>query len=378
MIYLDNAATTLHKPDQVIDAVVLAMRQFGNVARGTHEESLSAARVVFNTRKKLAELFNCTGGANNTVFCLNSTEALNIAINGIINEGEHVISTDLEHNSVLRPLYKLEKEKNVVPDFVRADKNGNIDYSDFERLITKRTKAIVCTHASNLTGLVLDIKLIGEIAKKHGLLFIVDASQTAGVFDIDMKAMNIDVLCFTGHKSLFGPQGVGGLCIAEGVEISVFKTGGTGVKTFSLEQPKEYPVRLEAGTLNSHGIAGLSAALDFLEEAGIKNIREKEEALAKRFYEGVKSLDNITIYGDYTRLRAPIVSLNIGEYDSGIIADELAVKYDIATRPGGHCAPRIHRALGTVKQGIVRFSFSYFNTEEEVDKAIEAVAEISR
>ena len=224
----------------------------------------------------------------------------------------------------------------------------------------------------------LDIKLIGEIAKKHGLLFIVDASQTAGVFDIDMKAMNIDVLCFTGHKSLFGPQGVGGLCIAEGVEISVFKTGGTGVKTFSLEQPKEYPVRLEAGTLNSHGIAGLSAALDFLEEAGIKNIREKEEALAKRFYEGVKSLDNITIYGDYTRLRAPIVSLNIGEYDSGIIADELAVKYDIATRPGGHCAPRIHRALGTVKQGIVRFSFSYFNTEEEVDKAIEAVAEISR
>ena len=378
MIYLDNAATTLHKPQQVIDAVVLAMENFGNVARGTHEESLSASRAVFNTRIKLATLFGCTGGAGNTVFCQNSTEALNIAINGIINEGDHVITTDLEHNSVLRPLYRLEKEKNVKLDFVRADINGNINYDDFEKLINQKTRAIVCTHASNLTGLVLDINIIGGIAKKYGLLFILDASQSAGVFDINMKDMNIDVICFTGHKSLFGPQGTGGMCIARGVEIRPFKTGGTGIKTFSRYQPEEYPVWLEAGTLISHGIAGLSAALDFIEETGIENIRNKEEGLARRFYEGVKDFENIKIYGDYTKKRAPIVSLNIGDYDSGAISDELASVYEIATRPGGHCAPRAHEALGTVDKGIVRFSFSYFNTEEEIDEAIEAVAELCK
>ena len=263
-------------------------------------------------------------------------------------------------------------------DFVRADINGNINYDDFEKLINQKTRAIVCTHASNLTGLVLDINIIGGIAKKYGLLFILDASQSAGVFDINMKDMNIDVICFTGHKSLFGPQGTGGMCIARRVEIRPFKTGGTGIKTFFRYQPEEYPVRLEAGTLNSHGIAGLSAALDFIEETGIENIRNKEEGLARRFYEGVKDFENIKIYGDYTKKRAPIVSLNIGDYDSGAISDELASVYEIATRPGGHCAPRAHEALGTVDKGIVRFSFSYFNTEEEIDEAIEAVAELCK
>ena len=240
------------------------------------------------------------------------------------------------------------------------------------------TRAIVCTHASNLTGNVLDIARIGKIAHDNGLLFIVDASQTAGVFPIDMEALHIDILCFTGHKSLLGPQGTGGLCVAEGVEIRPWKVGGTGVQTYLEHQPEQYPTRLEAGTLNGHGIAGLSAALDYIAETGIDTIRHREQALARRFYEGVVAIDGVTVYGDFSTFdRAPIVSLNVRKYDSSQVSDVLAEEYGIATRPGAHCAPRLHRALGTVQQGAVRFSFSHFNTEAEVDTAIAAIREVA-
>lgn len=376
MIYLDNAATTLQKPQTVIDAVAEAMGSLGNSARGTHGGSLAASRVIYGARVKLARLFGCPR-ADHVVFTCNATEALNIAIHGLIAPGSHVISTDLEHNSVLRPLYRLETEQNVAVSFVPADRRGRMDYGAFEALLRPETRAIVCTHASNLTGNAVDLSRIGAIARAHGLLLIVDASQTAGVLPIDMEAMGIDALCFTGHKSLMGPQGTGGLCLREGIQPRTWKSGGTGVQTYSLTQPRQLPTALEAGTLNGHGIAGLSAALDYIESVGMSAIREKEDALARRFYAGVAAIPGVKVYGDYDGPRTAVVALNIREMDSGEVADILAEEYGIATRPGAHCAPRMHRALGTETQGAVRFSFGWFNTEAEIDMAVQAVREVA-
>lgn len=377
MIYLDNAATTLHKPQQVIDAVVHAMQSMGNCARGTHEEALDAARTVYDARVRLASLFGCPR-VDHVAFTANSTEALNTAINGLIDPGDHVISTDLEHNSVLRPLYRLEAEHGAELSFVPADKLGNVDYADFERLMKPNTRAVVCTNASNLTGTVLDIERIAKTAHSHGALVIVDASQTAGCWPIDMKKMGIDVLCFTGHKGLMGPQGTGGICVKEGIEIRPFKVGGSGVQSYSRTHPVEYPTRLEAGTLNGHGIAGLGAAAKFISETGVENIHAKERSLMLRFYEGVKNIEGVTVYGDFTKDKTAIVALNIWDYESGEVSYELSQGYGIATRPGAHCAPRMHKALGTTEVGAVRFSFSFYNTEEEIDEAVRAVAELAK
>ncbi|HCU08392.1 MAG TPA: cysteine desulfurase [Clostridiales bacterium] len=377
MIYLDNAATTLQKPPQVIEAVAEAMHSLGNSARGTSSGSLRASRTVYEARVKIAELLGCPK-AEHVVFTCNSTEALNIAINGTILPGDHVISTDLEHNSVLRPLYRLEAEQGVELSFVPADANGNVSYKDFETLIRPDTKAVVCNHASNLTGGMIDLARVSRIARRQGALLIVDASQTAGCIPVDMEQIGADILCFTGHKGLLGPQGTGGMCLRAGVEIRPLKVGGTGVQSYSKYQPQEYPTRLEAGTLNSHGIAGLSAAVDFIREIGIDAISAKETALMRRFYEGISRIEGVTVYGDFSASqRMAIVALNIRDYDSGAVSDELSQKYDIATRPGAHCAPRMHQALGTQDRGAVRFSFSWFNTEAEIDEAIRAVREIA-
>lgn len=369
MIYLDNAATTRTKPPAVGEAVLAAMASFGNSGRGAHEESLTASRTIYETREQLARLFHCR--ADRVCFTANSTEALNAAIFGLFGPGDHVISTDLEHNSVLRPLYRL-REQGGGADFLPADRSGRLDYGALEGLLRPETKGIVCTHASNLTGDVVDIGRMGRFAREHGLLFILDASQTAGVLPVGVE--QADVVCFTGHKGLMGPQGTGGLCVREGVEIRPWKVGGTGVQSYLEAQPPEYPTRLEAGTLNGHGIAGLHAALSFLEKTGLGAVHAREASLARRFWEGVRRLPGVTLYGDYEApARAPIVTLNIGELDSGEVADELAERWDIAVRPGAHCAPRLHRALGTEAQGAVRFSWSYFNTEAETDAAIQAV-----
>lgn len=376
MIYLDNAATTMKKPDEVIEAVVLAMGSMGNAGRGANDASLSASRIIYDAREKLCRL---VGGENprQIVFTNNSTESLNIALKGTLNPGDHVITTMMEHNSVLRPLYELNKS-GVRLSIVKADRKGTVSFDDIEKEIREDTRMIVCTNASNLTGNYVDIKAVGEIAKKHDLLFVVDASQTAGVFPIDVQDMKIDILCFTGHKGLLGPQGTGGMYVREGVNVRPLKTGGSGVQTFNREHPKEMPTALEAGTLNGHGIAGLRAALDYLERTGIDEIRQREQKLMWMFYEGVKDIPNIKIYGDFsTKNRCPIVTLNIGDYDSGEVSDALLMDYDISTRPGGHCAPLMHEALGTVEQGAVRFSFSHYNTEEEVETAIRAIQELS-
>ena len=375
MIYFDNAATTLHKPHEVIEAVVHAMTTAGNASRGTHSGSLAASRTVYETRKKIADFFHCSR-ADHVIFTSNSTEALNIAICGTLGKGDHIISTDLEHNSVLRPLYHLE-EQGASLTFLSANKKGCIDYDDFKRSIKPNTKAIVCTHASNLTGNVLDIERIGRVAKAHNLLFIVDASQSAGCIEINMETMNIDILCFTGHKGLLGPQGTGGLCIHESVEIRPFKHGGSGIHSYEKGQPQAYPARLEAGTLNSHGIAGLCAAINYINTITIPVIAKKEQELLWHFYKGICNIPEIHIYGDFdTKERAAILSLNIEGYDSGTVSDLLSQEYDIATRPGAHCAPRMHQALGTTETGAVRFSFSSFNTMEEVETAIQALKEL--
>jgi cysteine desulfurase family protein len=372
VIYLDNAATTRPKPPGVAEAVAEAMNAYGNSGRGAHADALSAARAVYGVRQHLADWFGCLR-ADHVVFTPNSTAALNIAISGLLQPGDHVISTDWEHNSVLRPLYRL-REQGMGLDFLPANSLGQLDYTRLEQLLRPNTKAVVCTHASNLTGDLADIGRVGTFAHNHGLLFILDASQTAGAFPIDMSAQRIDVVCFTGHKGLLGPQGTGGLCVGEGVDIRPWLVGGTGVQSFLETQPEEWPTRLEAGTLNSHGIAGLGAALDYLEARGPDTVRLHECGLARRFYEAVCKIPGVTVYGDFVQKeRAPIVTLNIGQYDSALVSDELAERFGVATRPGAHCAPRLHRALGTAEQGAVRFSWSWANTEAETDAAAEAV-----
>lgn len=376
MIYLDNAATTMQKPEAVIRAVTDALCTMGNAGRGGHDASLDASRIIYDTRERLAQLFHA-GSPKQIVFTMNSTESLNIAIKGIIEKGDHVITTALEHNSVLRPLYEME-EKGAELTILSSDRQGRIDYADFEKNIKANTKAIICTHGSNLTGNLVDIKRIGEIAKKHGILFVVDASQTAGVFPIDVQEMYIDILCFTGHKGLLGPQGTGGMYVREGVAVKPLLSGGSGVQTYSKTHPAQMPTALEAGTLNAHGLAGLRAAIGYLEETGLEHIREKEQELMWHFYEGITKIPGVTVYGDFSQEeRCAIVTLNIRDYDSAEVSDALAMQYGISTRPGAHCAPLMHQALGTVEQGAVRFSFSHFNTMEEVDTAIAAIRELA-
>ena len=377
MIYLDNGATTYHKPEAVIQAVADAMRNMGNSGRGSHQASLGASRTIYDTRVLVSELFGL-GNPLQVAFTANSTASLNMAVQGIFSPGDHVITTMLEHNSVLRPLYRM-RENGVELTIVRADRLGNIRYEDMEAAIRPNTKGIICTHASNLTGNLVDIARVGEICRRASLVFILDASQTAGVFDIDMGMMGIDVLCFTGHKSLMGPQGTGGICVREGISIRPLMAGGSGTHSYSELHPSDMPEALEAGTVNGHGIAGLHAALEFIKETGMESIRNREQLLMRRFYQGVSDIRGVTVYGDFSRmdLHAPVVALNIRDHDSGEVSDGLAMDYGIYTRAGAHCAPLMHQALGTVEQGAVRFSMSYYNTEEEMDQAVLAEREMA-
>ena len=378
MIYLDTAATTMHKPQTVIDAVTQAMCSLGNAGRGATSGALDAARTIHGCRAKLARLLGCPQ-ADHVCFTSNSTAALNTAINGVVRPGDRVVTTVLEHNSVLRPLNRLAAEQGVTVEHTGCDANGALDYDELERLVTPGTRAVVVTHASNVTGNAVDVSRVAAIAHAAGALVIVDASQSAGTAKIDMDTMGLDVVCFTGHKGLMGPQGTGGLAVAEGIDVAPWAMGGTGVHSFDALQPLEWPTRLEAGTLNGHGIAGLSAGLDFIEaQGGVEAIAACERSLADRFHAGVREISGIKLYGAFDQpARSAIVSLNVGDIDSAEISDALMQGWGIATRPGAHCAPLMHRALGTERQGVVRFSFGYFNTDEEVDTAIDALRDLA-
>lgn len=376
MIYLDSSATSFLKPPQVAEAVFRSFNTIGNAGRGAHAPTLNASRLIYDTREKLAALFG-TPDPSRIAFTCNATEALNIAIHGAIHPGEHVITTACEHNSVLRPLYLKEKEGTELT-IIPADKKGRIRYDLLESSVKSNTSAIVLTHASNLSGNVTDLAFVSNFAKKHGLLLIVDASQTAGSLPINVVKMGIDILCFTGHKGLFGPQGTGGLYVREGLTLSPLKSGGSGIHSFDRQHPTDMPTALEAGTLNGHGIAGLNAGLDYILSTGVKNIHAKEISLARRFVNGISDISDLKLYGDIDApLRTPIISLNIGNMSSASVSDILWEDYEICVRAGAHCAPLMHKTFGTEKQGAMRFSFSCFNTEAEIDTAIRAMHEIA-
>ena len=381
MIYLDNGATTLQKPECVREALLEAMASMGNSGRGVHDASLYAGRIIYRARESLAELLGAAA-PEQVVFTANATESLNLVLGGLFGPGDHVITTVCEHNSVLRPLYRLQGvELSVLPVKAEAGEErqaGILAYDELESLLRPNTKALIITHASNLTGNITDLEQAAAFAKKHSLLLIVDAAQTAGAVPMDMERMGIDVLCFTGHKGLYGPQGTGGVCVRPGLSIRPLKVGGSGIHSFDREHPSEMPAALEAGTLNGHGIAGLGAAARWLLEIGVEQIRAREQALLRRFVDGVKEVEGVTLYGnpDLNR-RTGIQSLNIRDYDSARVADWLYEDYGIAVRGGAHCAPLMHEALGTREQGAVRFSLSYFNTEAEADEAAAAVRELA-
>lgn len=376
MIYLNNAATTLQKPPCVVQAVVEAINGQGSCGRGSYTSELSAARTIFHTREALARIFTFRH-PERVVFTANATQALNAALWGLLNPGDHVIATDWDHNSVLRPLHTLAKERGVKVDYLSADRKGRLEYDQLEGLLHPSTKLLVGTHASNLTGNLLDVVRMSAFAQKHGLVFLLDAAQTAGSAPISMEEMGVHLLAFTGHKGLMGPQGTGGLCVAPGVELRPLLSGGTGVRSFEEEQPQEYPEHLEAGTLNGHGLAGLGAAVDFILETGVETIHAHELALTERFVRGLRDIPGVTLYGDFSGDRAPVVALNLEGWDPAAAADELAQAYDIAVRPGIHCAPRMHRALGTQDTGCLRFSFGWYTTEEDIDAALAALREMT-
>ena len=376
MIYLDNAATTLQKLPCVGQAMLDALEHAGNPGRGAHEPTLHAARIVYHARETLATLLHAES-PDCIAFTANVTQALNTALCGLVRPGDHVITTVCEHNSVLRPLYRL-REQGAEVSFVEVDDTGRLRYEQFEKFLRPNTRLVVVTHASNVTGNLTDLAFVSAFAKKHGLLFLVDAAQTAGAMLVDVQALGIDVLCFTGHKALLGPQGTGGLYVRPGLQVAPLVVGGSGVHSFDEHHPVEMPTALEAGTLNVPGIAGLGAGVRWLLTQGVEALETKENALARLFYETVREIPGVRLYGDFTAPRAPIVSLNLTGEDSARVADVLWEEYGICVRAGAHCAPLMHKALGTVEQGVVRFSFSHFNTEAEVLLAAGAVRELAQ
>ena len=377
MIYFDNAATTMMKPPEVARAVARAIDSFGGVGRGVHDASLSAGLAVYRCRQQVAQLFNAPD-AKRVAFGLNVTEALNAVIGGLLHAGEHAITTAASHNSVLRPLYRKVDEEGAELDILPVAPDASIDYDAFAALFRPNTKLVAVTHASNLTGDVYDVARMACIAHEHGALICIDAAQTAGVVPIDMQRDGIDIVAFTGHKSLYGPQGTGGVVLGEDIDLPWFKVGGSGTHSYDREHPSFYPERLEAGTLNAHGIAGLSAGIAHIEELGVSEIARQTAVLADRFEAGVRDIPDVRIIGGHGGIgRTGIVAINVGDIDSAQVADALGYDYGICVRAGAHCAPLMHEAMGTAQQGAVRFSFSHFNTAEEVDAGIAAIREIA-
>lgn len=377
MIYLDNAATTFPKPDIVYNKVMEVMINFGaNPGRSGHKLALRAGRGIYDTREKLADFFNIDNPMN-IIFTSNATEALNLGIKGFLKEGDHVITTTMEHNSVLRPILSLEK-KGIKNTIVKCDEKGFINIDDIENSIKDNTKLIVTTHASNLTGTIYPIKKIGSLAKKNNIIYMVDAAQTAGIYNIDVKDMNIDLLAFAGHKSLLGPQGTGGLYIREGLDIVQMKEGGTGSKSHQLIQPNMLPDKYESGTPNTPGIIGLGAGIQYILDRGMKDIRDHEKKLLELFLDGLKAIDGVKVYGPSDPERqAPVVSINIGDEDSSEISYILDSVFDISTRSGLHCAPLAHETLGTLERGTIRFSIGLFNTKEDIIETLNAIKKIA-
>jgi cysteine desulfurase/selenocysteine lyase len=380
MIYLDNAATSWPKPEAVYLAMDSLMRNTGaSPGRSGHLMSLTAARIIHETREALCELFSIPDPSH-MVFTSNATEALNLAIRGLLHIGDHAITSSLEHNSVMRPLRALEK-KGVEVSVVNCAADGSLDPGDIERAIRPYTKLIVLTHASNVVGTLLPVAKVGRIARDHGIPLLVDAAQSAGCYPIDVEAMNIDLLAFSGHKSLFGPQGTGGLYIRQGIEsrLEPLKYGGTGSYSEHEDQPDFLPDKYESGTPNTVGLAGLGAGVRFVMQEGLANIRKKEERLAKLLLDGLAAIPGVTRYGNGDPgERVAIVSFNISRLPPSEVALQLEEDFRIMCRPGLQCSPVAHKTMGTFPQGSVRLSPGHFNSGHDVERTLEAVRQIAR
>lgn len=377
MIYLDNAATSFPKPSGVYDEVLNCMKNYAaNPGRSSHDMSIQASTKIAETRRELSTLFNIDCPFN-IIFTCNATEALNIGIKGILKKGDHAISTMIEHNSVLRPLNYLITD-GVELTLLKVNMEGFIDIDELQKSIKKNTKAVIVNHASNVLGSIQDIEKIGSICKQYGLIFMVDASQSAGVVPIDVDKVHIDLLAFPGHKGLLGPQGTGGLFIREGIKLEHFIDGGTGSNSSSMEQPDFLPDKFESGTLNTPGIAGLYEGIKFIKTIGIENIQKHEKALTKYLLNELKKLPYVKIYGlNSAENRAAVVSINIDTMDSSK-AGYLLNKNNIAVRTGYHCAPLIHTIIGTQKFGTVRISPGYFNNYKDIETFINVIKVIHK
>ncbi|WP_432662088.1 aminotransferase class V-fold PLP-dependent enzyme [Wukongibacter baidiensis] len=376
MIYLDNAATSFPKPEEVYKAVDKCLREYGaNPGRSGHKLALKAGRSIYETRELICRLLNIDNPMQ-IIFTSNATDSLNLAIKGVLKKGDHVITSSMEHNSLIRPIKTLE-EIGVENTVVDCSKEGFIKVEDIKKAIKKNTRLIAITHASNVTGTIMPIEKIGKLAKENDILLLVDAAQTAGVYDIDVKSMNIDLLAFPGHKGLMGPQGTGALYIREGIELRQMKEGGTGSKSESLLQPEIVPDRYESGTPNTPGIVAMGAGIKFILETGIEKIRKHEEELTEYMLNELKTIKQVKIYGSKdSKKQASVISLNIGDLDSSEVSYILDQAFDIAVRSGLHCAPLAHKTLGTFEQGTVRFSIGYFNKRKDVEDAIAAIKKI--
>ena len=370
-IYLDNAATTAQKPAVVAEAMTLILTgEYGNPSRGAHGYSLAGYRVAESARNQVKELFKADRRYE-IAFTNNATVALNEVLKGLIQTGDHIITTSWEHNSVLRPLYQLEAQGASFDAVASEAVTGRLNYQEFTEKIRPETKVVICNHASNVTGNLLDLEWVKDFCEAHALYLIIDASQTAGVVPIDLSDGKIAAVCFTGHKSLYGPQGTGGVCVRKDLPLEPVITGGDGMQSFSKVQPKELPTLLEAGTLNIPGLAGLAASIQWLRE------KEARPALGEYFYQELQKIDGLTIYGDFKLPRVDVFSINIKEAESAIVSDLLWEEFQIATRPGYHCAPLMHEALGTADRGTVRLSFSSFTTKAEVDTVLAALQNLA-
>ena len=379
-IYLDNAATSFPKPESVYKAVSDTLRKYGSSpGRGGHKMSIQTERLIFETREKIASFFNIPNSSN-VIFTFNVTMGINLALKGFLKAGDHVLTSSMEHNAVMRPLKRLENPPlgGISKTVVQCSKEGFLNSKDIEREIKPNTKLIIITHASNVVGTILPIREVGEIAKKKGIAFLVDAAQSAGLLPIDVQRDNIDMLGCTGHKSLFGPQGTGFLYIKDGFDVKPLIEGGTGSNSESDEMPDFIPDKYQAGTLNTPGIAGLGAGIEFIQNEGLKKIRDKELHLTSEIMKGLKDIKGVKLYGSLNPLdRVAVVSFNIEGKDPADVGNILNEKYDIMSRVGLHCAPNAHRTIGTFPEGTVRVSVGYFNTEGDIDKLIKAVKDIA-
>jgi cysteine desulfurase / selenocysteine lyase len=378
-IYFDNAATSWPKPPGMIEAMTRYNENIGaNPGRSGHRLSIEAARTIYEAREAMAELIGAPDPLS-VIFTKNGTEAINCALFGLLKPGDHVIASSMEHNSVMRPLRFLEQQ-GVKLSFAPCSPAGEIDPGDVKKMIGRTTRAIVATHASNVTGTVFPMEALGRIGREENVLLVVDAAQTAGNIPFDVVKMDVDILCFTGHKSLLGPQGTGGFYVRKGVEerLTPLMRGGTGSASEHEEQPDFLPDKFESGTPNGIGLAGLCAGVRFVMDMGVDRIREKEASLTRQFTEGLRGIEGVTIYGSHdTREHTSVVSFSVRGASSSDIAFALDEQFGIMCRPGLHCAPAAHRTIGTFPQGTVRFGFGVFNTEAEVEQGVEAVAHLA-